>query len=99
MTTQRLASAPDFSGKLVWVFVLKPQPPERSGILLEFPEFVDRAGAVFLTGRILMSEDGRSSRYRQAAIAWGSVSRYCVFPSVQDYRARVQAMQRKRRST
>jgi hypothetical protein len=80
---------PDFSGKLLWVRVSRPAPAETGGILLEFPEFVDRSGTLFLSGRQPQYGNGRWSGYQHTSVAWGSVTRYVVFDSLDEYRLRL----------
>ena len=83
---------PDFAGKLVWLLVSPRAPAESGGILLEFAEFVNRDGALLLTGRQLLFLGRRWGGYRHACVAWGSVYRYVVFESFEEYRSRVRQL-------
>ena len=75
---------PDFSQKLVW-FELAGAPADRGGILMEYIEFRNIGGRMFITGRMLEGDVSGWLSGVEAGVAWDAVIHYLVFKSREEY--------------
>jgi hypothetical protein len=80
-------SLPDFSGKVVVLYLGGAPPSVASGVVMEYAEFRRLGGAVFLVGRgpaWLGPEWNIPS-----GVAWSAVVNYLVFPSRAEFDRRM----------
>lgn len=80
---------PDFSGKVVVLYIYNAPRGCEDGVVLEYPSFEKREGRTFLTGRIPEVEGQEWVSNLQSAVAWESVIHYLIFNSIEDYKKRV----------
>ena len=76
---------PEFSGKLLVLYVSNPSRPIQDGIILEFPIFKKIDNRLFITGRIPEFGGDEWTSKLQTGIAWDMVQSYLVFDSRDDY--------------
>lgn len=82
---------PDFTGKLVSLYVRHPPPALQEAFLLEYATFREIGGHLYLHGRIPeYTGVGWVSRL-QYGVRWDEVITYFIFDSVEDYDARVRS--------
>lgn len=81
---------PDFSGKLVLFYTSDAPRGIQDGILMEYINFTNFGGRLFLTGRIpSVDENGMDwISDLHSGISWDSVIHYVVFKSREDYVSR-----------
>jgi len=82
---------PDFGGKLVLFYTANAPRGIQDGVLMEFVNFADFNGKLFLTGRIPSVDEAGTDWVSnlQAGISWEDVTHYLVFDSREDYLARM----------
>ena len=79
---------PDFAGKLLILYVSNPPRGMEAGAFLEFAEFKQYGGRLFLVGRVPERGDSGWASRLPSAIAWDSVVHYLVFETREDYERR-----------
>ena len=77
----------DFSGKVVWLEIAGA-PAARGGILMEYVEFRNIAGRVYLVGRMVEGDISGWLSATEAGVAWDAVIHYLLFTSREDYEKR-----------
>jgi hypothetical protein len=80
---------PDFSGKVVALYISNAPRGCEDGVVLEYPSFEKRSERIFVCGRIPEVEGQEWVSNLQAAVDWESVVHYLIFNSIEDYRKRV----------
>jgi hypothetical protein len=80
---------PNFSGKIVALYLANASRGIQDGIVLEYAEFKSMGGRLFLIGRSPEIEGMEWVSHLQGAVAWDSVQHYLIFDSVDDYRQRM----------
>ena len=85
---------PDFTGKLLVVYVSDPPRGMEAGVFLEFAEFKLQGGRLFLMGRVPERGDSGWASRLPSAVAWDAVVHYLVFDSREDYERRTARYER-----
>jgi len=86
---------PDFSGKVVVLYMTNDTDPQQSGSTMIDPEFEEQGGKLFLRGSIPEGvTDSDWAAGVEMAVAWEHVIEYLVFDSLDDYFDRVQRVHR-----
>lgn len=81
---------PDFSGKLVILYLANAAPSIQEGTLLEYASFKEFGERLFIVGRVpSVDEDGQWVANLKSGVAWDSVNHYLIFDSREDYINRV----------
>ncbi len=82
---------PDFSGKVVVLYVSNASRAIEDGIVLESPSFTKHGGRLFVVGRVPQLHDDRAgwAVNLEGGIAWESVNHYLVFDSCEEYIRRI----------
>jgi len=82
---------PDFSGKLVVLYLSDAPRAIQDGVVLEYASFIQYGNKLFVVGRVPEIEDESLDWIAnlQGGAAWDSVSYYVVFNSRKDYLNRV----------
>ena len=78
---------PDFSGKVVLFYLAGAARPE--GVPVEYAEFRMHGNRLFVVGRVPELHGSDWAAGVQMAVAWESVESYVVFPSREDFAARM----------
>lgn len=84
-------SVPDFSGKVVLLYVADAPHGIADGVVFEYPEFRTMGGRLFLLGRIPEVLGQEWVAKLQTGVAWDSVTSYVLFDSREDYQKRMAA--------
>lgn len=80
---------PDFTGKLVVLYVTSPPAGMDAGVILEYPEFRRFGERLFVVGRVPEKIDSAWASRPQSAVAWNSIVHYLIFDSREDCERRV----------
>ena len=80
---------PDFTGKILVIYVSNPSRPIQDGLVLEFPAFRKIDNQLFITGRIPEFGGDNWISQLQTGIAWHAVQSYLIFDSREDYMRRM----------
>ena len=83
------ASLPDWSGKLVLLYLSGAPHGVEAGVVFEYPEFRLLGSRLFLLGRIPEVHGQQWVAKLQLGVAWDSVVSYLVFDSRDDYQQRM----------
>jgi hypothetical protein len=86
---------PDFSGKIVVLYLRGASRPIQDGVVVEFPTFERFGGRLFLLGRVPDFVGSDWVSHLQHGLAWDDVISYLIFDSREQY---VQRMRRSKRS-
>jgi hypothetical protein len=76
-----VTEAPDFSGKILSIYLVNAAPEERACVLLEQAQFERQGDRLFLVGRVPDMKQNGWARGLRAAIAWDSIGYYLLFDS------------------
>lgn len=83
---------PDFTGKIVVLYLAHPPDGLRDGAVLEYATFRDSGGRLFVEGRLpALDEQNDWVSNLKGGFAWDDVVHYIVFDSREDYLARAGA--------
>jgi hypothetical protein len=82
---------PDFTGKVVVLYVVNPPRAIQDGVILEYASFQKQGDRFFVVGRVpeIYGKDDEWSSNLQAGVAWDTVCHYLVFNSREDYMRRI----------
>lgn len=72
---------PDFTGKVVAVYLANASRGIQDGVILEYATFKNLGGRLFLVGRAPELEGMEWVSHLHGAIAWDSVQHYLIFDS------------------
>ena len=80
---------PDFSGKVVIVYLRNAPRAIQDGIVLEYPTFEKRSERIFLTGRIPEAQGQEWIANCQTGVSWNDVIQYIEFRSIEEYHKKI----------
>ena len=87
------SALPDWSGKLVLLYVSDAPHGVEDGVVFEYPEFRVLGARLFLLGRIPEVHGHEWVAKLQSGVAWDSVVSYVLFDSREDYQQRMATAQ------
>ena len=80
---------PDFTGKVVILYLRSAPRPIQDGVVLEFPKFEMRNGRLFLAGRIPGSKGEEWIANCLTAVSWDDVIQYVEYRSMDDFKKKM----------
>ena len=80
---------PDFTGKLVLIYVADAPRAIDTGLLLEYASFKRMDSRLFVVGRASAVAGTEWVSQLPAVVAWDAVVHYLIFDSPEDYLARM----------